>query len=193
MKFQKTCVVLALSLLFAFGEQKSPSCANDVKQHLPSTETVTAVGSGVSLGTNTAAVVTAKGGAAVMQALTVFGSGVVVGTGAISAMNGMAGAEIVNNTLLKDDPNLPMSERDARSAGRTGSYAGAAGAAATTTAVVMSAGSAAGVASTLATIGGTLGGGMAVGAGVLVAAPAVVAAGAGMAVYALYRVCIGDN
>ena len=43
MKFQKTCVVLVLSLLFAFGDQKFPSCANDendendVKQHLPST------------------------------------------------------------------------------------------------------------------------------------------------------------
>ena len=86
MKFQKTCVVLVLSLLFAFGDQKAPSCANDVEQHLPSTETVTAVGSGVlstlrlcgavfsteivtavgsgvSLGTSTAAVATAGSGA----------------------------------------------------------------------------------------------------------------------------------
>ena len=188
MKFQKTCVVLALSLLFAFGDQKSPSCANDVKQHLPSTETVTAVGSGVSLGTNTTAVVTAKGGAAVMKTLAapIIG-GVVAGAATGSVMNGFMGAEIVNNTLLKDDPNLPMSERDARSAGRTGSYVGAVGGAAATTAVVVSAGSAAGVASTLATIGGVVGGGMAVGAAALLAGPAVVAAGTGMAVYAVYR------
>jgi len=85
---------------------------------------------------------------------------------------------------LKDDDALPQSERTARRIGRTTSVVGAAAGTAGGIAAVSAAGtvsglSAAGITSGLAAIGGS----MAVGTSMVVAAPAVAAAGLGFLSY----------
>lgn len=176
-------VLSAAAVVFAVYSG-SVASAEEWREKMPSGETVDVAAATVSLGTTTGGI--GGGAATVMHTLSsaaVVGTGVVTGVGTLAAMNGLAGAEIVNNTLLRDDPALEESERAARTVGRTGSYAGAVLGTTASVGVVATAGSAAGITATLATVGGVVGGGMATGAVLLVAAPAVIAGVGGMAVY----------
>lgn len=90
----------------------------------------------------------------------------------------------VVNVALRDDPALPDGERSARGVGRGASVAGVAGGGVAGVAAVGTAGSvaglsAAGISSGLAAIGGTIGGGMAAGSAIVIAAPAIAAASVG--------------
>jgi hypothetical protein len=147
-----------------------------------------AAGSTVHVGAVTTYVATRAGAPAVLTALKAFGLGVFGVTGGIAvagATNGLAGATIVNNTLLADDENLDEDEREARGIGRGASYFG--GVAGGLGSLVAVGGSAASITSTLATIGGMVGGGMAAGGAILVAAPVAVAAAAGAGTWGVVK------
>ncbi len=154
--------------------------------------TAAAAGSlGVVSGVGAAAGLSGPG---IMSGLATVGS--TVGAGAVGGVVVLGAAPAAAATLamrkaLEDDPSLPQEERDARAAGRTATAVGAAGGAVGSVAAISSAGTVAGlsgpgIASGLAAIGSGLGGGMAAGTVVAVAAPAVVAAAAG---YGIYRTC----
>jgi hypothetical protein len=131
-------------------------------------------------------------GPGIMSGLATAGS--IVGTGAVGGLVVLGAAPgalsvAVMNVALRDDPALPDGERFARRTGRGASVLGAAGGGAAGVAAVSAAGSvaglsAAGITSGLAAIGGVVGGGMAAGSVIVIAVPAVAAAGAG---YGSYR------
>ena len=121
----------------------------------------------------------------------VVGGGAVAGIGVLGGVGGAGMASALNNTVFKDDPNIPSEERAARSVARKATYGGAATATAGGIAAVSAAGataglSGAGITSGLATIGSIVGGGMAAGTALLAAAPVVAAAGVG---YGAYKLC----
>jgi len=126
--------------------------------------------------------------AGIMSGLAAIGpAGAVGGLVTVGALPGAASAAIVQ-VALKDDEALTQNERRARRIGRRTSVAGAAvstvgGVAAVGAMGSVSGLSAAGIASGLAAIGG----GMAVGTVVVVAAPAVAASVLGFASYRLAR------
>mgnify|MGYP001947401511 CR=1 FL=1 len=133
------------------------------------------------------------GGAAAMNGLATVGAavggGAVAGIGVMGAVGGGGAALLVNNTLLKDDPQLEKKEREARSVGRKAAYAGAAAGTAGSIVAIGSAGTVAGLSATgitsgLAAIGA---GSMATGIAATVAAPAVATAAIGYGGYKLYR------
>jgi hypothetical protein len=98
----------------------------------------------------------------------------------------------VMNVALRDDEALPTEERSARKVGRKASVAGAAGGSVVGVVSVSAAGSvaglsAAGITSGLAAIGATVGGGMAAGSAIVIAGPAVAAAGVGYGAYRVMR------
>jgi len=108
------------------------------------------------------------------------GSGAVGGLVVLGVAPGATSAAVMN-IALRDDDELLDYERSARSVGRKASIAGVAGGSAagvvTVSAVGVTAGlSAAGINSGLAAIGGVVGGGMAAGSAIVIAAPAVAAA-----------------
>ncbi|MCW5315789.1 NC domain protein [Nostoc sp. KVJ3] len=115
----------------------------------------------------------------------------VAGIGAL----GMAPAAITTlamNRVLEDDENLTSEEREARAVGRTmttvGAAAGTAGAVGAVAAYGTVAGlSATGITSGLAAVGATVGGGMAAGVAITVAAPAVAAAAVGYGAYCFWK------
>jgi len=133
-------------------------------------------------------------GAGIMSGLAtaggVVGGGAVAGLGVLGAGPAALSVAAVN-LALKDDPGLSDRERVARRAGRRASVAGAAAGGSAAIAAVGGLGtaglSAAGITSGLATIGGVVGGGMLAGTVAVVAAPAVVAAGAGFGIHRLVR------
>lgn len=87
---------------------------------------------------------------------------------------GYAGAKIMNDTLFKDQPDLPEEERDARAAARTATKVGAAlGVAGAGAATVAGGASGATIMGTLAGIGGVVGGGAIAGTVVVAAAAAI--------------------
>lgn len=126
--------------------------------------------------------------AGIMSGLAAIGpAGVMGGLVTVGAMPGLASAAIMQ-VALKDDEALPAGERTARRVGRTTSVAGATAATVGGVVAVSQAGvvaglSAAGISSGLAAIGGT----MAVGTGIVVAGPAVAAAGIGFMSYRVAR------
>lgn len=126
--------------------------------------------------------------AGIMSGLAAIGpAGVVGGLVTVAALPGAISAGIVQ-VALKDDDALTPSERTARRVGRTTSVAGAAAGTVGGIAAVSSAGavgglSAAGITSGLAALGGS----MAVGTSLVVAAPAVAAAGVGFISYRAAR------
>lgn len=132
-------------------------------------------------------------GAGVMSGLATVGSA--VGGGAVAGIGVLATAPALLTTVamrsaLADDEALSKSEREARSVGRGATMLGAAGGTAGSIAAVSAAGSVAGlsgagITSGLAAVGATVGGGMAAGTAVVVAAPAVAAAAIGYASYKL--------
>lgn len=131
-------------------------------------------------------------GAGIMSGLAAVGvGGAVGGLASLGALNGAASV-VVMQVALKDDERLPQAERTARGVGRKASAAGAvagtgAGVAAVSAAGTVSGLSAAGITSGLAAIGGVVGGGMAAGTVIVVAAPAVAAAGVGYGSYRAVR------
>lgn len=134
-------------------------------------------------------------GAGVMSGLAtvggVVGGGAVAGLAALGAAPGLASAAIMQ-VALADDESLPPSERNARQVGRRVSLAGAAAGTAAGVGAVSSMGAvaglgAAGITSGLAAVGAGVGGGMVAGTALVVAAPAVAAAGLGYGTYQLAR------
>lgn len=122
----------------------------------------------------------------------VVGGGAVAGIGILGGVGGAGMASALNNTVFKDDPNVPLGEREVRSVARKATYSGAAAATVGSIVAVSATGattglSAAGITSGLAAIGGTVGGGMAVGTALLAAAPVVTATGVGYGAYKLWK------
>jgi Lecithin retinol acyltransferase len=121
----------------------------------------------------------------------VVGAGAVGGLVVLGAAPALASAAVMN-LALRDDAALPSEERSARRAGRRASVAGAAGGSVAGVAALSAFGSvaglgAAGITSGLAAIGGVVGGGMVAGSAVIIAGPAVAAAGIGYGAYRLVR------
>lgn len=164
--------------------------------------TSTAAGAAASIG-----IVSGVGAAAglsgpgIMSGLATVGG--TVGSGAVGglALLGVAPAAAsvaVMNIALRDDPSLTESDRIARRAGRVSSAAGAVGGTVAGVGAVSAAGataglSAAGITSGLAAIGATVGGGMAAGSAIVIAWPAVAAAGLGYGVYRVARTLRSDD
>lgn len=134
-------------------------------------------------------------GAGIMSGLATVGG--VVGGGAVAGIGalGMAPAAITTlamNSVLEDNENLTSEEREARAVGRTMTTVGAAAGTAGAVGAVAAAGSvaglsAAGITSGLAAVGATVGGGMAAGVAITVAAPAVAAAAVGYGAYCFWK------
>jgi hypothetical protein len=150
-----------------------------------------AAGIGVISGVGAAAGLSGPG---IMSGLATVGGA--VGTGAVGGLVVLgiapaASAVAVMQVALRDDPALTEGDRSARRVGRATSAAGAVGGTAAGVAAVSTAGvtglSAAGITSGLATIGATVGGGMAAGSAIVIAAPAVAAAGIGFGAYLAVR------
>lgn len=125
------------------------------------------------------------------------GAGAVGGLVTLGALPGAA-AVAVMNIALRDDPTLSESDRVARRAGRASSAAGAAGGTAVGIGAVSAAGvtaglSGAGITSGLAAIGAAVGGGMAAGSAIVIAGPAIAAAGVGYGVYRAARRLRSDD
>jgi hypothetical protein len=119
------------------------------------------------------------------------GAGAVGGLVVLGAAPAVLSATVMN-VALRDDEALPKEERSARKVGRAASVAGAAGGSVAGVAAVSAAGSvaglsAAGITSGLAAIGATVGGGMAAGSAIVIAGPAVAAAGIGYGAYRAIR------
>jgi Lecithin retinol acyltransferase len=139
-----------------------------------------------------AGLVSGLSGPGIMSGLAAYGTlgggGAVAGLVVLGAAPGMVSVGIMNRALRPDD-DLPDAERAARSAGRAGSavgaIAGSAGAVAAVSALGLPGLSAAGISSGLATIGAVVGGGMAAGTMIAVAAPAAAAAVLGYLIYRL--------
>ena len=121
----------------------------------------------------------------------VVGSGAMGGLAVLSAAPGIMSVAVMQ-VALRDDPALPVIERSSRNVGRKASVVGAAGGSAAGLAAVSAAGtvagvSAAGITSGLAAIGGIVCGGMAAGTAVVIAGPAIAAAGVGYGAYRATR------
>lgn len=150
-----------------------------------------AAGIGVVAGVGTTAGLSGPG---IMSGLATVGGA--VGSGAVGGLVALGAAPaaasvVVMNVALQDDPNLAESERVARRAGRYSSVAGAAGGSVAGIGAVSAAGvaglSGAGITSGLAAVGAAVGGGMVAGSAIVIAAPAVAAAGLGYGVYRAAR------
>ena len=114
------------------------------------------------------------------------GGGAATGPAVLGALPAAASVRITHH-VLRDDESLPNDDRQARRDGRIASIAGAGASTVGGVAVISAAGttglSAAGITSGLAAIGTTVGGGMVAGTTIVVAAPAVAAAGLGLGVF----------
>jgi hypothetical protein len=121
---------------------------------------------------------------------TLIGGGAVAGLLLLGAAPGLVSVGIMNRALRPDD-DLPQAQQSARTVGRAGSVlsaiAGASGTVAAVSALGVPGLSAAGISSGLAAIGATVGGGMAAGTMIVVAAPAAAAAVLG---YLIYRIAL---
>jgi hypothetical protein len=159
------------------------------------TGTVATPAVAASVGINvvaSAGLVSGLSGPGIMSGLAAYGAtvggGAVAGMVMLSAAPGLTSVAIMNRAL-REDEDLPDSERAARKVGRVGSAIGALGGSVGGVAVVSALGvpglSAAGISSGLAAIGSTIGGGMAAGTMCVIAAPAVAAAIFGYLIYRL--------
>jgi len=114
------------------------------------------------------------------------GGGAAAGPAVLGALPAAASVGITHR-VLRDDESLAEDDRQARRDGRVASVAGAGAGAVGGVAAISAAGttglSAAGITSGLAAIGATVGGGMAAGTTIVVAAPAVAAASIGLGVF----------
>jgi hypothetical protein len=175
------------------AKSKGVSNAKVAKEVL---KTGTAAGAAVSAATGLT--VAATSGAGITSGLAaaggIVGGGMAMGPAVLAAGPAYAGAKIINDTLFKDQPELSLEERDARSAARTatgiGAAAGVAGAG-----VITVAGGASGAAimGTLASIGSVVGGGAIAGTALVALAPVAAAGAIGWGVYKLFGGNRGDN
>jgi hypothetical protein len=142
-----------------------------------------------------AGMVAGLSGPGIMSGLATYGSvaggGAVAGLVVLGTVPALASVAIMHHALRHDD-DLPRPERTARTAGRIGAVAGATVGSAAGVAAVSALGvpglGAAGISSGLAAIGAAAtGGGMAVGAACVIAAPAAIAAILG---YLVYRIAL---
>jgi len=183
---------------FAFycktGEMKS----EQVKDTAATTGAAVGIGSvstGAIAGVSAVGAVEGLSGAGIMSGLASIGG--IVGSGAVGGVVTLTTApsivaNIAVSKVLKDDRHLCKEERMARKVGRYAAKAGTAAGVGGTIATISAAGSvtglsAAGITTGLAAIGSTVGGGMVVGLGICVAAPAVVTAACGFGVYKLWK------
>ncbi|MDQ8044274.1 MAG: lecithin retinol acyltransferase family protein [Patulibacter sp.] len=133
-------------------------------------------------------------GPGIMSGLASAGGAVGAGAAMGPAVLGVLPATLsvgITRHALRDDASLPSDERDARRDGRWASVGGAGVATAGGVVAISATGtaglSAAGITTGLAAIGATVGGGMAAGTAMLVAAPAVAAAGLGLGAFAVSK------
>lgn len=122
-----------------------------------------------------------------MAAGVLIGEEVAVGAAVISLINGIVGAAMFNNIFLLNEKNLSDRERNARSAGRHGTYAGAFVGFATVYEVISAVCSVTGARNILPAVGGILGGGITLGAVMLIVVPPVIVAAVGKAVYGVTK------
>lgn len=155
--------------------------------------TTAAIGTGTLAG-GSLTIISSAGSAAglsgpgIMSGLAAIGPGGVIGGIATLFAAPALLANVAISKTLKDDENLPESERSARKKGRIAAKAGTAAGAAGSIAAISAAGttaglSGAGITAGLAAIGSIAGGGMAAGVAITVAAPAVAAIAAGFGLY----------
>ena len=151
----------------------------------------TGTAAGAAFSAATGLTVAATSGAGITSGLaaagSVVGGGMAMGPAVLAAGPAYAGAKIINETLFKDQPELPSEERGARAAARTatglGAAAGVAGAGAMT---VAGGASGAAIMSTLASIGGVVGGGAIAGTAIVALAPVAAAGAIGYGIYKLF-------
>lgn len=151
----------------------------------------TGTAAGAAFSAATGLTVAATSGAGITSGLaaagSVVGGGMAMGPAVLAAGPAYAGAKIINETLFKDQSELPSEERSARAAARTatgiGAVAGVAGAGAIT---VAGGASGAAIMSTLAGIGGVVGGGAIAGTAIVAVAPVAVAGAIGFGIYKLF-------
>ena len=114
------------------------------------------------------------------------GGGAAMGPAVLGALPAAASVGITHQ-VLRDDESLADDDRQARRDGRVASIAGAGAGTVGGVAAISAAGttglSAAGITSGLAALGSTVGGGMVAGTTIVVAAPAVAAAGLGLGAF----------
>lgn len=130
-------------------------------------------------------------GPGIMSGLAATGvGGAVGGLATLGVVPGLIGVGAVRHAL-RDDETCSNEEREARTAGRAGSVAGAAAGSVGGIAVVSIAGSvaglsAAGITSGLAAVGSVIGGGMAAGVLITILVPAACAVGGGSGLYKVW-------
>lgn len=175
----------------ATGDHLSEQVSSTAATAATAATSVLAASLGISV-VGSAGLVAGLSGPGIMSGLaaygTLIGGGAVAGIVALSAAPSLMSIAIMNRALREDD-DLPATERTARTAGRIGSAAGAVAGSIGTVAAVSALGApglgAAGISSGLAAIGATVGGGMAAGTMCAIAAPAIAAAIAGYLIYQL--------
>ncbi len=156
------------------------------------TGTAVAAGLGTVSATGAAAGLSGPG---IMSGLATIGGAVGGGTVTGIVVVGVAPAVLATGAMiyvLKDDPILHQTEREARKAGRVATVASALGVTAASVGAVAAAGtvsglSAAGVTSGLAAVGAMVGGAMTAGVLITAAAPAVAASAIGYGSYRLWN------
>ncbi len=181
---------------FAVWCKSGKASSEQVKDVMTSAGGAVGSGSAVAAGLGTVSATGAAAGLSgpgIMSGLATVGG--VAGGGVVTGIVVVGAAPAVITTgamfyVLKDDPVLHQTEREARRVGRVATVVGAVSASATSIGAVAAAGtvsglSAAGITSGLAAVGAVVGGGMATGVVVAAAAPAVAAAVVG---YGSYRV-----
>ncbi|WP_199348878.1 RNA polymerase subunit sigma-24 [Microcoleus sp. FACHB-SPT15] len=197
----KVAISLFLVIIFTFTTVVKPATALSIdfnvdNESMELYETAKKVGqTAIAITSATSAAAGLSGGAGIMSSLA--GAGAVVGGGAIAGI-GVLGAgptavtTMLMDQVLRDDENLASSEREARAVGRRMTAVGATAASAGAASAIAVSGSvtglsAAGITSGLAAIGTTVGGGMAAGATITIAAPAVAAAAVGYGGYQIWK------
>jgi hypothetical protein len=192
------------NLLFNNCEHFATWCKNGSSES-EQVKNVGASAGGVSIGGVTVAaslgIVSATGievglsGAGIISGLATIGElvsgGAVAGIVVLGAVPGIV-TKIAMDQVLKDDASLPSEERAAREVGRNMTIAGAVAGTASAVGVIAASGSvaglsAAGITSGLAAVGSVVGGGMAAGVVITVAAPAIVAAAVGYGAYEIWK------
>lgn len=169
------------------GDARSKQVRNGAGK--AATTTVAGIGTVGAIGAvSTAGAVAGLSGPGFMAGFAAIGGSAVGGIALLGAAPGLLGSAVLSNTVFKDDPHAPESERNACSAARkatiVGTAAGAAGAiGAVSAAGTVSGLSAAGITSGLAAIGG----GMVAGTAIAVAAPLVGAVAVSTLVYGLMK------
>lgn len=182
---------------FAVWCKTGKSRSGQVERVAAGTSGTVGTGTAVAAGVGTvsaAGTVAGLSGSGIMSGLAAAGG--LAGGGAVAGIVVLGAAPALATTgtmmyVMRDDPALPETEREARKVGKVATVAGAAGGSAASVAAITAAGisgvAAPGITTGLASIGGVVGGGMAAGVVITVAAPAVGAAAVGLGSYQLWK------